>query len=573
MPRTEHTIIGGNTQHSKVTPMKYYPLKTLSAAAATLLLLGVAAPAHAQEAPPTGATQSSTPPKTGDNTPGAVMGQHAKTEQDFAHLSPSSQAVLNGTPLGRVAAASSPIGSGVLGMDVSGWQPRIDWRSEYATGSRFAYIKATEGDGYTSSTYTSQTAGARGAGMYTGGYHFALPGKPGSNSARLQAQYFVANGGGWSADGRTLPGLLDVEYNPYSSLGNMCYDLTPQQMVNWVQAFVDEYRSLTGRYPAIYSTRGWWDTCTGNSTAFANLPFHIASYNGKSHPGPLPANLADYDIWQYSDAGPFSGDSNVFNGTNAQLADFSTNPRYRNASTRLVDPQPQYSLVGAIGQRYYATGGQNSYGLPTGNEQSAPYGGALQNFTSRKTIAWHPNVGTYSVYNPGAIGQKFYNNGGFSGWGYPAQDEQAFTLGGAKAWFINPVTGAQTAVYWNARNGAHTLNGRGAIFAAWRDGGGVYTYGYPLTDEQRIGSNGAYSTFRNGSGGVTGIYWSPVSGAHAINQNGGFYWYWRTHGFTEGMGYPVTDEAMGADGKVRIRFSSGVELTWTAQEGTRVVKR
>lgn len=37
-----------------------------------------------------------------------------------------------------------------------------------------------------------------------------------------QANSSVDNGGGWSADGKTLPGALDIEYSPY---GDTCYGL------------------------------------------------------------------------------------------------------------------------------------------------------------------------------------------------------------------------------------------------------------------------------------------------------------------------------------------------------------
>jgi hypothetical protein len=45
-------------------------------------------------------------------------------------------------------------------------------------------------------------------GMIRGAYHFALPN---SSSGATQANYFAGNGGGWSWDGKTLPGALDIE--------------------------------------------------------------------------------------------------------------------------------------------------------------------------------------------------------------------------------------------------------------------------------------------------------------------------------------------------------------------------
>jgi len=57
---------------------------------------------------------------------------------------------------------------------------------------------------------------------------------PDNSTGAAQADYFVANGGGWTGDGRTLPGMLDIEYNPY---GAECYGLTQSQMVSWISSF------------------------------------------------------------------------------------------------------------------------------------------------------------------------------------------------------------------------------------------------------------------------------------------------------------------------------------------------
>jgi GH25 family lysozyme M1 (1,4-beta-N-acetylmuramidase) len=41
-----------------------------------------------------------------------------------------------------------------------------------------------------------------------GAYHFA---HPDTSTGAAQAEYFLAHGGGWSADGITLPGAIDLE--------------------------------------------------------------------------------------------------------------------------------------------------------------------------------------------------------------------------------------------------------------------------------------------------------------------------------------------------------------------------
>ncbi|MGZ0199485.1 GH25 family lysozyme [Streptomyces sp. RM1] len=202
------------------------------------------------------------------------------------------------------------------GLDVSAFQENVDWPSVAAKGASFAYVKATEGTDYTSSQFSQQYNGSAAAGLIRGAYHFALPNTSGGSA---QADYFIAHGGGWSDDGKTLPGALDIEYNPY---GATCYGLSQSAMVSWITAFSTEYHTKTGRYPIVYSTRDWWSTCTGNSaTPGQHDPLWIANYGGS--PTPLPAGWTTYTIWQNADSGTFPGDQDVFNGTTADLKTFA----------------------------------------------------------------------------------------------------------------------------------------------------------------------------------------------------------------------------------------------------------
>ncbi|KAG6873183.1 hypothetical protein C0995_001793 [Termitomyces sp. Mi166 len=94
------------------------------------------------------------------------------------------------------------------GIDVSSYQPSINWAVVKSNGVEFAYIKATEGTGDKNPYFSSQYIGATNIGIIRGGYHFA---RPDISSGATQATFFLAHGGGWSPDGITLPGALDIE--------------------------------------------------------------------------------------------------------------------------------------------------------------------------------------------------------------------------------------------------------------------------------------------------------------------------------------------------------------------------
>ncbi len=275
-----------------------------AAAAATLLAATAAAATAATAAPPTAKPTSAAQPsdharRAGINQGGdAFMGwsQNASGRSATSKQQPAEASTL-------AAATQTP------GIDVSKWQGNVDWAGYWSQGKKFAYVKATEGTSYQNPYFAQQYNGSYNVGMIRGAYHFALPG---NSSGTAQADYFVDHGGGWSADGKTLPGVLDIEYNPY---GATCYGLSQTAMRSWIAAFTSRYKVRTGRDAVIYSTTSWWTTCTGNTSQFgATNPLWIARYN--TTPGTLPAGWSYYTFWQYSDT---PVDQDYFNGDLAGL--------------------------------------------------------------------------------------------------------------------------------------------------------------------------------------------------------------------------------------------------------------
>jgi GH25 family lysozyme M1 (1,4-beta-N-acetylmuramidase) len=282
-------------------------------AGALALVFVSAVPAQAATADPAStpaATASATPDATAAPTPApsptadttaapAAPSGDASSEPNPSlaemnaagnHTMGSTVEAEEGAPITRfrsfAAAAPSAISvSGVLGQDVSGWQTNIDWNAQWAAGSRFAYVKASEGTDYTSSQFASQYNGSYNVGMIRGAYHFATPN---SSDGATQARYFYQHGGGWAPDGRTLPPLLDIEYGTASG-STTCWGLDQGTMAQWIADFVTTLRSLTGVNPAIYSTTNWWNTCTGSNSTFGAYPLFIARYD-TSTPGALPAS-------------------------------------------------------------------------------------------------------------------------------------------------------------------------------------------------------------------------------------------------------------------------------------------
>ncbi|MGP5026687.1 cell wall-binding repeat-containing protein [Glutamicibacter ardleyensis] len=231
---------------------------------------------------------------------------------------------------------------GTLGIDVSHHQGTVDWAQAYKNGARFGYIKATQSwptSVFKDPKFNTNYAASRSAGVIRGAYHFAMPAH---STGAAQAKEFLANGGGWTADGKTMPPLLDIEWNPYSAKaypqgkGDICYGLSPAQMVNWIKSFGNTIKASTGRLPMIYTAQSWWDQCTGDSEAFKYWPLHVSVFptsdTSTKNPRELPEGWKTFNVWQYSSNSNLIGnsknvDANVWNGNLTSLRDFAKNTR------------------------------------------------------------------------------------------------------------------------------------------------------------------------------------------------------------------------------------------------------
>ncbi|HEX6342899.1 GH25 family lysozyme [Umezawaea sp.] len=179
--------------------------------------------------------------------------------------------------------------SAVSGVDVSAQEPtEADWTALWQQGKRFAYVLATEGVDRVNPGFGGQYAESFDAGLIRGAYHFALPDR---SSGADQAEFFVDKGGAWTNDGMTLPGALNLEFNPY---GKACYGLSRAALSDWVLDFGDTYHEWTGRYPVVYTSTTWWSQCAGAEAGPVN-PLRVDKHSAT--PGALPRGRGVYPLW------------------------------------------------------------------------------------------------------------------------------------------------------------------------------------------------------------------------------------------------------------------------------------
>ena len=205
----------------------------------------------------------------------------------------------------------------VSGVDVADWQhpdgSDIDWKSVEADGQKFAFIKATEGQGYTNPYFEDDVKQAKEAGLRVGSYHFARPGE----SAALQAANYANTIR--TMPQPSLPPVLDIESDD---------GVGPEEVQRWVKEFVTEVEALTGRTPMIYTYRYFWSEQMGDTTDFKDYPLWLAAYQDEV-PTELPGGWEYMTFWQRSDSGNVNGitgntDMNLFNGSEAELDSLGT---------------------------------------------------------------------------------------------------------------------------------------------------------------------------------------------------------------------------------------------------------
>ncbi len=202
------------------------------------------------------------------------------------------------------------------GIDISHHNGVVDFNKVKASGVSFVYIKATEGTSFSDPQNLTNGKGAKAAALDFGYYHFASPAKPISTDAVNEANFF-------SRVLKTLPAgnlspVLDIERN-----GNYGLDgtdkkpaLTPAEMVQWVQTFLDQMKANGFSKMTFYSYTPFINDNFPKNHPFGKLPLWLASYT----PVPrIPNGWSGFSVWQYTDSATVPG---VTGKVDANRSDF-----------------------------------------------------------------------------------------------------------------------------------------------------------------------------------------------------------------------------------------------------------
>lgn len=210
----------------------------------------------------------------------------------------------------------------VPGIDVSYWNAGIDWPKVRATGQRFVFIKASEGETYSDPTFDDNWFGAKSAGLLRGAYCFFRPKADPKKQAARFIEYIKSMN-----DNGELPPALDLEATDGQ---------TKDKIIARAKIWLDEVEKAFGRKPIIYSgqyfLQDYFSVPGGGPPDWAkDYPLWLAQYPYHYTPGmqpTLPNGWFKWTFWQYSETGKVNGinakvDLDVFNGTLEELYKFA----------------------------------------------------------------------------------------------------------------------------------------------------------------------------------------------------------------------------------------------------------
>jgi lysozyme len=223
----------------------------------------------------------------------------------------------------------------IQGIDISRWQGEIDWAAVKAAGTRFVYIKATEGGDHVDPAFLKNWEGARRAGVPRGAYHFVYWCRP----AHEQAVWFKQH---IPNDPDALPPVLDLEWNGHS---RTCPKKVERSLaLEKIRLMLTELEQLTGKKPVIYTDITFHkDILEGE---FNDYPYWIRSTAAKPE---SRYHNRPWAFWQFTTTGRIPGirgdvDRNAFYGNDGEFTgwregrfDIGTRTWTRE---RRVPPQP-----------------------------------------------------------------------------------------------------------------------------------------------------------------------------------------------------------------------------------------
>jgi lysozyme len=241
----------------------------------------------------------------------------------------------------------------IYGIDVSRYQPVVDWTLLKIQGVEFAFIKATQGNYHVDPMMRTHLAGAKAVGMITGLYHWDDP----LETPASQAAWFLEKTKGLDFDFAIDDAEQQwADWQEWSA-GCITQLLSPEVISHSAQTILQTWENA-GLKTILYTRKSFMESfsrpmlnwCGKKILWLAHYPYNLDRINTsweifktKHLPtiaGPdLPEGVTHWDFWQFTgDKFTLPGNSgaidvNFYNGSREQLDDL--------AGKTTVPPQPE----------------------------------------------------------------------------------------------------------------------------------------------------------------------------------------------------------------------------------------
>jgi len=221
----------------------------------------------------------------------------------------------------EAAESQSPISDGhAMGIDVSDHQGNIDWSKVAGEGYKFAFVKSTEGEGFTGDpkakqqNFEANMLGASSAGMEVGAYHFARPDL--GNNATDEARWFVSVAGNYIKPGYLRP-VLDIEKGAKKP---------EDDLSKWISEWMETVKRETGVEPLVYTSASY-AAANKLDASLARYNLWVAHWTYDTGRSPATGFWDGWDFWQYSNKGEVPGisgdvDLDLFIGSEEELSNY-----------------------------------------------------------------------------------------------------------------------------------------------------------------------------------------------------------------------------------------------------------
>ena len=186
-------------------------------------------------------------------------------------------------------------GSGSLGIDVSKYQPSINWAAVKSSGVDYVIIRC----GYRGSStgaliedpyFKSHIKGAKAAGLKVGVYFFTTAVTEAEAVEEASMCAYLCNGYGLD-----FPIFMDCESSPRAGYNGM----SASQRTAIIKAFCNTVRSA-GYSAGVYANKTWLSSYM-NAGELSGYKIWLAQYNS------APTYSGKYDMWQYTSKGSVNG--------------------------------------------------------------------------------------------------------------------------------------------------------------------------------------------------------------------------------------------------------------------------